>query len=266
MPDTPPDALLPTVPGGVCDSAARDGHDGTIAELAAGFIHEIKNHLGTLSLNLQLLAEDFETAETPRERRALDRVSRLSGECKKLLDLSNDFLRFARLRELHTHAVPLDEVVSRMTDFLGPTARQRGVEIRWFSDPDLPPVCLDSDLFEQALLNLMLNAEQAMPDGGTLTLIGRLGSVSDNQEGNDLASSAPHTHTVCLDVIDTGVGIDAGVMAKLFTPFHTTKPDGNGLGLATTRKIVAAHGGTIGVQSEPGRGTKFTITLPAAHS
>src|SRR3954468_9769047 len=91
------------------------------AELAAGFIHEIKNHLGTLSLNLQLLAEDFETAETPRERRALDRVSRLSGEGRKLVDLSNDFLRFARLRELHAKPTSLDAVVSEMIDFLGPT-------------------------------------------------------------------------------------------------------------------------------------------------
>ncbi|VTR96777.1 histidine kinase : Histidine kinase OS=uncultured planctomycete GN=HGMM_F12C05C13 PE=4 SV=1: HisKA: HATPase_c [Gemmata massiliana] len=218
-----------------------------IAELAAGFIHEIKNHIGTLSLNLQLLAEDFERAETPRERRALDRVSRLSGECRKLLDLSNDFLRFAHLRELHMRPVELEEVVSRMIDFLGPTATPRGVEIKWFSDPDLPLVCLDCDLFEQGLLNLMLNAEQAMPDGGTLTLIGRT-------DGG----------RVLLDVIDTGVGIDPGSMAKVFRPFHTTKPDGNGLGLATTRKIVVAHGGTIEVQSAPGRGTKFTIALPIA--
>ena len=224
------------------------------AELAAGFIHEIKNHLGTLSLNLQLLAEDFETAETPRERRTLDRVGRLSGECRKLVALSNDFLRFARLRELHARPTPLDAVVSRMIDFLGPTARQRGVEINWFPAAGLPPVRLDSDLFEQALLNLMLNAEQAMPDGGTLTLIGR---VSDEAE-------AAGTHTVFLDVIDTGVGIAAEELAKLFVPFHTTKPDGNGLGLATTRKIVAAHGGTIEVQSTPGRGTKFTIALPTA--
>src|SRR6266540_3531000 len=217
-----------------------------IAELAAGFIHEIKNHLGTLSLNLQLLAEDFETAETPRERRALDRVTRLSGECRKLVDLSNDFLRFARLRELHAKPVSLDAVISRMIDFLGPTAKQRNIEINWFPAPDLPPVHLDADLFEQALLNLMLNAEQAMPDGGTLTLIGR------SDDGR-----------VFLDVIDTGVGIEPEAMAKLFRPFHTTKPDGNGLGLATTRKIVAAHGGTIDVQSTPGRGTKFTIALPA---
>ena len=217
------------------------------AELAAGFIHEIKNHLGTLSLNLQLLAEDFETAETPRERRALERVSRLSGECRKLVELSNDFLRFARLRELNTRSATLDEVVSRMIDFLAPTARQRNVEINWFPAPDLPPVRLDCDLFEQALLNLLLNAEQAMPDGGTLALIGR-------SEGG----------RVFLDVIDTGVGIPPEAMTKLFRPFHTTKPDGSGLGLATTRKIVLAHGGTIDVQSEPGRGTKFTIRLPAA--
>ncbi len=228
------------------DSAPAELPSG-IAELAAGFIHEIKNHLGTLSLNLQLLAEEFEGAETPRERRALDRVSRLSGECRKLVDLSNDFLRFARLRELNAKPTTLDAVVGRMIDFLGPTARQRNVEINWFPAPDLPAVSLDADLFEQALLNLMLNAEQAMPDGGTLTLIGR-------SEGA----------TVFLEVIDTGVGIEPEAMAKLFRPFHTTKPDGSGLGLATTRKIVVAHGGTIEVQSTPGRGTKFTIALPPA--
>lgn len=244
MTDTAP---LGSYPG----PGPADGSE--IAELAAGFIHEIKNHLGTLSLNLQLLAEDFEDAQTPRERKALDRVSRLSGECRKLLDLSNDFLRFTRLRELHTRPVPLAEVVTRMIDFLGPTARQRGVELKWFSAPDLPLVCLDSDLFEHALLNLMLNAEQAMPDGGTLTLlIGRA-------EGGEGPARA-----VQLDVIDTGAGIEREALAKLFRPFHTTKPDGNGLGLATTRKIIVAHGGTIEVQSTPGRGTKFTITLPAA--
>ena len=239
----PESALLESPP------AAANELPAGIAELAAGFIHEIKNHLGTLSLNLQLLAEDFEGAETPRERRALDRVTRLSDECQKLVGLSNDFLRFARLRELHTRPVTLDAVVSRMIDFLGPTAKQRNVEINWFPAPDLPAVNVDPDLFEQALLNLMLNAEQAMPDGGTLTLIGR----SDSG-------------TVYLDVIDTGVGVAPELMPKLFRPFHTTKPDGSGLGLATVKKIVLAHGGTIDVQSEPGRGTKFTIGLPAVQS
>ena len=227
--------------------AAPDPQVAELAELAGGFIHEIKNRVGTLSLNLQLLAEDFERPESPRERRALDRVNRLHGECQKLVDLASDFLRFARVHDLATTATDLDDVVSRLLDFLAPTARQNGVEINWFADADLPPVNLDRDLFEQCLLNLMLNAEQAMPDGGTLTLIGR-------RDGD----------AVCLDVIDTGCGIPAEQLPKLFRPFHTTKASGHGLGLAITRKIVQAHGGTIGVQSEPGRGTKFTIRLPAA--
>ena len=218
-----------------------------LAELAGGFIHEIKNHLGTLSLNLQLLAEDFENPQTQRERRAHERVTRLHGECQRLVELSNDFLRFARVRELTTRPTPLHEVVGRMIDFLLPTARQQNVEINWYPAPDLPPVSLDAELFEQALLNLMLNAEQAMPEGGTLTLIGQ-----------------PDGGCVCLDVIDTGHGMPADVLAKLFRPFHTTKQNGHGLGLPTTRKIVLAHGGSIDVQSEPGRGTKFTIRLPAA--
>jgi signal transduction histidine kinase len=225
-------------------STSQSQQYGELAELAGGFIHEIKNRVGTLSLNLQLLAEDFEKAETPRERRALDRVTRLSGECQKLVDLASDFLRFARVHDLTTEPTALDAVVTRVIDFLAPTARQNGVEIKWFP-ADLPPVNLDRDLFEQCLLNLMLNAEQAMPDGGTLTLIGR-------RDGD----------FVCLDIIDTGQGIAPEQLAKLFRPFHTTKSNGNGLGLATTRKIVAAHGGTIDAQSELGRGTKFTIRLP----
>ena len=95
----------------------------------------------------------------------------------------------------------------------------------------------------------MLNAEQAMPEGGTLTLIAQ-------RDGDG----------VRLDVIDTGCGIPADQLPKLFRPFHTTKTNGHGLGLAIARKIITAHGGTIDVQSEPGRGTKFTIRLPAARS
>jgi two-component system, NtrC family, sensor histidine kinase HydH len=246
MPDTAV-AAPPPAPGPATPAAPPAQQVAELAELAGGFIHEIKNRVGALSLNLQLLAEDFEAAETPRERRALDRVTRLSGECQKLVDLASDFLRFARVQELNTAPTTLDAVVARMIDFLAPTARQNNVEIKWFPAPDLPPVNLDRDLFEQCLLNLMLNAEQAMPDGGTLTLTGQ-------RDGD----------AVRLDVIDTGHGIAPEQLAKLFRPFHTTKTNGNGLGLATTRKIIAAHCGTIDAQSEPGRGTKFTIRLPAA--
>lgn len=218
-----------------------------LAELAGGFIHDIKNHLGTLSLNLQLLAEDFEGAESQRDRRALDRITRLGSECTKLVELSNDFLRFARPQELHLVPTDLGAVVERVIDFLSPTARQQGIEINWFFAPGLPVVCLDREVFEQALLNLMLNAEQSMPDGGTISLIGRTESGF-----------------VCLDVIDTGCGMAAEELEKVFRPFHTTKKNGTGLGLPTARKVILAHGGTIELQSEPGRGTKVTIRLPAA--
>ena len=240
-------------------------HHSDLAETAGGFIHDIKNHLGTLSLNLQLLAEDFENPQTPRERQALERVTRLHGECQKLVDLSNDFLRYARAQELDPRPTSLGLVVDRMIDFLTPTARQRGIEIIWVPAADLPLVDLDRDLFEQALLNLMLNAEQAMPDGGTLTLMGRV-ELSESATGS-LSHSQIHTRTrkwVCLDVIDNGCGMTAEVLMKVFQPFHTTKKNGNGLGLPTARKVVLAHGGRLDVQSEPGMGSKFTIRLPAS--
>lgn len=250
----------------VADPAAE------MAELAGGFIHDIKNRLGTLSLNLQLLAEDFEAPESPRERKALERVNKLHGECQKLADLANDFLRFARAQVLQRAPTDLGDVVARLIDFLTPTARAKGIDLVWYPATDLPPVDLDRDQFEQALLNLLLNAEQAMPDGGTLTLIGRLESASasvstSESHGTDAPPSThtiPHTHTVCLDVIDTGCGMPADVLATLFQPFRTTKKTGTGLGLPTARKVIVAHGGNIDVQSEPGRGTKFTIRLPAA--
>src|SRR3954469_324301 len=91
-----------------------------LAELAGGFIHEIKNHLSTLGLNLQLLAEDFEDPQTQRERRALERIQRLQGECQHLVEVSNDFLRFARINELELTPCNLANVVEEMLDFFSP--------------------------------------------------------------------------------------------------------------------------------------------------
>jgi two-component system, NtrC family, sensor histidine kinase HydH len=218
-----------------------------LAELAGGFIHEIKNHISTFGLNLQLLADDFAEPQTPRERKALERISRLQHECERLVDVSNDFLRFARAEKLHLEPAGLDEVVGELVDFISPTAKQKGIKITWYPGGSIPHVPMDRDPFKQALLNLLLNAEQAMPDGGEIII-----QASREPQG------------VRLDVIDTGCGIPPEDLPKLFRPFHTTKPGGTGLGLPTTRKIIRAHGGSIEVQSELGRGTKFSIRLPAA--
>jgi two-component system, NtrC family, sensor histidine kinase HydH len=218
-----------------------------VAELAGGFIHEIKNHLSTLGLNLQLLAEDFQDPQTQPQRRALDRIQRLQGECQRLVDISNDFLRFARVTNLQLAPADLTTVVEEMVDFFGPTAQKANITIKVYIPADLPPVELDRDLFRQALLNLMLNAEQAMPSGGEITI-----------------QATREAELVCLSLIDTGKGMTPEVLGRIFKPFFSTKPGGTGLGLPTTRKIIRAHGGALEVQSEVGRGTKFTIRLPIA--
>jgi len=224
----------------------RTGDYAELAELAGGFIHEIKNHLSTLGLNFQLLAEDFAEPQTQRERRALERIVRLQNEVQRLVNVSNDFLRFARIVDVKLQPGSLTGVVEEMIDFFAPTARQANIEIKAYLPADLPAVAMDRDMLKQALLNLMLNAEQAMPDGGQLTI----------------QAMAESGHVV-LSLIDTGQGMTADILAKIFRPFFSTKPGGSGLGLATTRKIIFAHGGSIDVQSEAGRGTKFTIRLPA---
>jgi two-component system, NtrC family, sensor histidine kinase HydH len=222
-----------------------------LVELAASFVHEIKNHVSTLGLNLQLLAEDFQEPQSQRERRALERVQRLQTECQQLVDLSNDVLRFARVKDLELAPCSVAAVIDEMVDFFSPTARQANIEIKSYVPADLPPVALERETFKQALLNLMLNAHQAMPGGGELTI---QTSLEPDRAG---------TGQVCVDLIDTGQGISRELLHRVFRPFFSTRPGGTGLGLATTRKIIEAHGGTIDVQSELDRGTKFTIRLPA---
>jgi len=230
-----------------------------LAELAGGFIHEIKNHLSTLGLNLQLLAEDFQDPQNQRERRALGRVQKLQTECQRLVGVSNDFLRFARIKELNLEPVNLGKVLMEMIDFFTPTAEAANIVIKTYIPADLPAVLLDQELFAQALLNLMLNAEQAMPEGGEITL---QAFVDPGGGGKDEAAAEP---MVALSIIDTGKGMDGEVQSKIFQPFFSTKPGGSGLGLPTTSKIIESHHGTIDVQSEVGKGTKFTIRLPAAN-
>src|SRR5476651_2229425 len=157
-----------------------------LAELAGGFIHEIKNHLNTLNLNLQLLGEDFENPENQRERRALTRVQKLQGECQRLVDLSNDFLSFARIKEAPLDPRDLGKLVDEMIDFFTPTARASNIDIKTYIPADLPTLKLNDEMFRQALLNLMLNAVQAMPEGGELTF----------------QASVENGH-VCLSLIDT---------------------------------------------------------------
>lgn len=216
-----------------------------MARLAGGLAHEIKNPLSTIRLNMELLAEDLADGDTPRQRRALRKVEVVQRECQRLQNLLDDFLNFTKVRQLRLEPTELNSVVAGVLDLFAPQAEQAGIQVFRYLDADLPTVLLDRESFHAALLNLVLNAQQAMPEGGQLTVRTR---------------AIPFG--VRLDVIDTGCGIDDRVLEKMWRTFYSTKSGGSGLGLPTARKIIEAHGGRIHVQSEPGRGTQFTIELP----
>ncbi len=216
-----------------------------IARLTGSLAHEIKNPLSTIVLNMELLAEDFAEAETPREKRTLTKIQMVQRECRRLQAILDDFLKFSKVRRLNFEPSDLNEEIRKLLDFYRPQADEHGVELIPYLKSDLPGVLLDREQFRGALLNLILNAQQAMPDGGQLVV-----ATDTTPRG------------ICLHLIDTGSGMDEKTLSRIFEAFYSTKPGGTGLGLPTTGKIVEAHGGTITCQSELGRGTRFTIELP----
>lgn len=216
-----------------------------IATLAGGLAHEIKNPLSTISLNLELMAEDLAEGETSRERRTLGKIATLQRACRSLQSILEDFLQFARAGELHLETTSLNAVVDEFLEFYQPTAQEHHIEISPHLSSDLPPVELDKALFRQVLLNLALNATQAMPQGGLLEF------QTSFIEGR-----------VQLALIDNGSGMTPATLAKMYQVFYSTKPKGSGLGLATVKKIVEAHGCEIVCDSAEGKGTRFTILFP----
>lgn len=216
-----------------------------IARLAGGLAHEIKNPLSTILLNMELLAEDVDAIDAPEARRARRKIDVVERECRRLESLLNDFLNFARAHNLELEACDVNREIREIVDFFRPKAEESKIEIVAYLAADLPSVMLDKSSFHRALLNLVLNAQQAMPRGGQLVI--RTRSTGDE---------------VAIDLIDTGTGIEQKNLDNLFDAFFSTKRGGSGLGLATTRKIIQAHGGRISVQSELNFGTQFTVTLP----
>jgi len=216
-----------------------------IVRLVGALAHEIKNPLSTIRLNMELLAEELRDSQSAHDRRALRKVEIVQRECQRLQALLEDFLNFARVGRLDLQPRDLNQEVRQVLDFFQPKARAAGIELIDYLASDLPTVLLDSQSFRAALLNLVINAEQAMPEGGQLVV--RTYGTADG---------------VALELIDTGCGMDEKTLGRIFDAFFSTRAGGSGLGLPTARKIIEAHGGRIDVQSAPGRGTQFTIRLP----
>ena len=218
-----------------------------LSQLTGGLAHEIKNPLSTINMNLKLLAEDLVHHDDELHRRWLRRLEAVQHETERLRAVLDDFLRYAGKHELQLQNDDLRCVVEDLTDFFTPQAEASHVIVRTSLGAEAVPCRIDSNLIKQALLNLMINAVDAMGDGGELII-----NVSSGR-GKGI-----------VEVIDTGAGIDPAELPNIFGVYYSTKSGGRGLGLPTTRRIVREHGGTIRVHSEPGKGTRFTIALPLA--
>lgn len=233
-----------------------------MAELGAmtsGLAHEIKNPLSTIGLNTQLLAESIRDLQIGDDTKSslLRRTGTLSREVERLRDILTDFLEYAGEIRLHRAECDLNEVVSELVDFFHPQAEKEGVRLR--SDPAPRPLSasLDAAHVKQALLNLMLNAVQAMTrdaqaDSSRRELILRTRSHTDEDR----------REFVVVHVTDTGPGMDEATLQRVFEPYFTTRSGGSGLGLPTARRLIEQHGGRLEVHSEPGRGTDFAVFLP----
>jgi signal transduction histidine kinase len=216
-----------------------------LAALAGSLAHEIKNPLSVIRMNMDLLAEDLAEPQSPRERRALGKIEMVGRQCERLENLLNDFLRFSKVGRLDLHLGNLNDNVERVLDLFSAQAASSGVEIVRYLDHDLPSILLNGETLQAALVNLVKNSLEAMEEGGQL-----------------IARTRLTRHGVALDLIDTGIGMDERTALNMFEPFYSTKSGGSGLGLPTARRIIEAHGGRIGVHSEVGRGTQFTLEFP----
>lgn len=259
-----------------------------LGQMTGGLAHEIKNPLSTIGLNAQLLAEGIEDLPehepTPKDarQRLLRRLDSLRRETERLRGILTDFLTYAGELRLDPKPTDLNRIIEELADFFSPQAQHQGVRLRLDLHPNPLPATLDAAHLKQAVLNLMLNAVQAMqanPEGKPKELIiktqlvshtdvpsmssAQLKTAATTSMRSTADAQTTHPHHLSLSITDTGPGIPPETQSKLFQPYFTTRSGGSGLGLATTRRIIEAMHGRIDLRSEVGQGAQFTITLPS---
>lgn len=216
-------------------------------EMASTLAHEIRNPLGSIKGAAQYLKSDTESAEN---RELFDVIT---SEIDRLNNVVSRFLNYAKPGTIDPDTRDIADILERIIALITSQHLPEGIAVRKDLPRDLPPVWVDGEQMVQAVLNIVLNAVEAMPQGGTLTLSARV-IDTENNPGIEIA------------VEDTGEGIEKKAIKRLFKPFYTTKDKGTGIGLAISQQIVKAHGGTIDVTSSPGRGSVFHIRIPVQDS
>lgn len=215
-----------------------------LGRLTSGVAHEVKNPLNAMRIHLELLKTRLADAQ-PAARENLDVIAQ---EIQRLDRVVQGFLKFVRPQDLHLGPVDVSALLGEVGRLMAPEAARAGTRIALDVAPELPPVAGDVELLQQACTNLVTNAIQALPNGGTVTLAAC--------RGGDGA--------IEVRVSDEGVGIPPEDVDRIFRLYYTTKPQGSGIGLSMVYRIVQMHDGRIDVESAVGRGTVMIVTLPAA--
>jgi two-component system, NtrC family, sensor histidine kinase HydH len=213
-----------------------------LGEMTAGVAHEVRNPLGIISSTAELLRERLARYE-PQNRLAQIIVE----ESNRLNEKVTEFLDFARPRIPNLRPCDLEATLNRSLELLQPEIERLGIKVSREYQLNGRPLMVDQDLLHQAFLNIFLNAIQAMPQGGHLTVSTSPGS---NGHGGEIR------------IQDDGEGIGPEALKKIFNPFFTTKEKGSGLGLPIVKSIIEAHQGSLKISSTAGAGTTLTITLP----
>jgi signal transduction histidine kinase len=223
-----------------------------LSVVAGGLAHNLNNVLEIIGLNAFQCMESSDVG--PESRARLQKISDASRDAGNLV---KRLAQFSRTQPLRPQPISINQLIRKLLVLMDPLVRAKSVEVITDLKPNLPDVDADPVEMEQVVLNLVLNARDAMPNGGKLTI-----STDACVPPSDTAIGGDHNACVVITVSDTGSGIPEGDLDHIFEPFFTTKPNGTGLGLASAHGIVRQHGGDIKVQSVPGSGTRFTVYLP----
>lgn len=231
------------------------GRLAAVGELAASIAHELNNPMGIVALRVESLLSQVPAGD--QKRRSLTIIEQ---EIDRMANLVSNLLEFSRRTSVQISSLDVRDEIEKTLELVHYHLRKHGISIERDYDPRVPLIHADRQQLRQLLLNLLTNASDAMPEGGTLTLrVGLEGSCGDPADGG-------RGGRVTVEVADTGVGIAPENLARVQEPFFTTKPEGKGtgLGLAICRRIVSEHRGSLEIASQVGRGTTVRITLPVA--